>query len=83
MTIPVNNSNSVLNTALKGILKGMNDLQANASVIASAPSLAGENQKSMLTSLVDLKANVQQVQASAQVVKANDEMLGSLLDIKA
>ncbi len=70
------------NTALAGIQKGMNDLQKNASEIASKSTMEGENTKPLIESLVDLKANVQQVEASMKALQVNDEVVGTLLDIK-
>ena len=76
--------NSVsLNNAASGIYKGLDSLQSNASQIASKASLEGNNEQSLATSLVGLKTSVLQVAASAQVVKAIDETLGTLLDVKA
>ena len=76
--------NSVsLNNAASGIYKGLDSLQSNAGQIASKASLEGNNEQSLATSLVGLKTSVLQVAASAQVVKAIDETLGTLLDVKA
>ena len=76
--------NSVsLNNAASGIYKGLDSLQSNASQIASKATLEGNNEQSLATSLVGLKTSVLQVAASAQVVKAIDETLGTLLDVKA
>jgi len=71
------------NSAVAGIHKGLESLQQNASQIASKSTLEGENQQSLPESLVGLKTSVLQVQASAQALKAVDEVLGTLLDIKA
>jgi len=82
MIEPIKNSPSLLDTARTGIQNGLNDLQTNASEIASKSTMEGENTKPLLESLVDLKANVQQVKASAKVLHVSDEMIGTLLDIK-
>jgi len=79
----ITNSASPLDSALTGIKNGMNDLQKNASEIASKSTMEGENTKPLIESLVDLKANVQQVEASTKVLQVSDEMIGTLLDIKA
>lgn len=79
----IKNSASPLDSALTGIKNGMNDLQKNASEIASKSTMEGENTKPLIESLVDLKANVQQVEASTKVLQVSDEMIGTLLDIKA
>ena len=78
----IKNSPSLLDTARTGIQNGLNDLQTNASEIASKSTMEGENTKPLVESLVDLKANVQQVKASAKVLQVSDEMIGTLLDIK-
>lgn len=83
MIEPIKNTSSLHGTALTGIQKGMNDLQKNASEIASKSTMEGENTKPLIESLVDLKANVQQVEASMKVLQVSDEMIGTLLDIKA
>ena len=70
MTGPVNFSNG-----LNGIRVGLDGMQKTASQIASKDAMA--------ESLVELEIHKNQVGASAQVVKAYDQMLGTLLDIKA
>ena len=82
MIEPIKNSPSLLDTARTGIQNGLNDLQTNASEIASKSTMEGENTKPLVESLVDLQANVQQVKASAKVLHVSDEMIGTLLDIK-
>ncbi|MBL4785331.1 MAG: hypothetical protein JKY49_07870, partial [Cohaesibacteraceae bacterium] len=57
--------------------------QDNASQIANATTGDFNSQRSLLESVVDLKASVVQIQASMQVVKALDNALGTLLDVKA
>jgi len=74
--------NSLNNTALAGIQSGLGKLQENAGQIAGASSMDGTNTNSLLESLVDLKANVQQVSASMKVLKASDELMGTILDVK-
>ncbi len=78
----IKNSSSLLDTGMTGIQKGMNDLQKNASEIASKSTMEGENTKPLIESLVDLKANVQQVEVSTKLVQVSDEVIGTLLDIK-
>ncbi len=78
----IKNSPSLLDTARTGIQNGLNGLQTNASEIASKSTMEGENTKPLVESLVDLKANVQQVKASVKVLQVSDEMIGTLLDIK-
>ena len=72
-----------LDSSLAGIRSGLSGLQKAASEIASTETMTQGNPKDLAKSLVDLKVYELQVKASAQVVKAADEMLGTLLDIKA
>jgi len=72
-----------INIAMAGIQNGLNGMQENASQIASKAALEGGSTQSLVESLVDLKANVQQVNASAKFLAATDEVIGSLLDIRA
>ena len=74
---------SINNTALAGIQNGFNNLQKNASQIASASTMEGTNTQSLVEAVVDLKVNVQQVSASMEVLKVSDELIGTLLDINA
>jgi hypothetical protein len=77
------NSTSLLYTALSVIKIGMNELQKNAAEIAGKSTMEGENIKPLMESLVELKANVQQLEASTKVLQVSDEMIGTLLDIRA
>ncbi len=74
---------SISNTALAGIQNGFDSLQENASQIASKSTMEGTNTQSLVESVVDLKANVQQVSASMKVLKVSEELIGTILDIKA
>ncbi|MBL4712805.1 MAG: hypothetical protein JKX75_09990 [Gammaproteobacteria bacterium] len=74
---------SGFNSALSGVRNGFERLQDNASQIANATTGDFNSQRSLLESVVDLKASVVQIQASMQVVKALDNALGTLLDVKA
>jgi len=77
-------------SALSGIHKGMNALAKDAQVIASQGATeatsdsplnaASPLEKDVTSAIVDLKSSTHQVEASAKVIKAQDEMLGSLLD---
>ena len=73
---------SINNTALAGIQAGLNGLQKNASQIASKSTMEGNSTQPLVESLVDLKANVQQVSASVKLLEVNDQLIGSLLDTK-
>jgi len=74
---------SISNAAIAGIQSGFNDLQKNASQIASKSTMEGTSTQSLVEAVVDLKANVQQVSASMKVLKVSDELIGTILDIKA
>ena len=75
---------SVQSEAVQGIQRGLDGMRKNASEIASADQLnkAGKD-TSLVGSLVDLEQNKMQVQASAKVVSAVDEVLGSIIDLRA
>ena len=70
---------SSINSALNGIHAGTERVQRAAAQIAGAGSAAGD----LATPLVELKVGEFQVKASVQVIKAADQMLGSLIDITA
>ena len=74
---------SLNNIALSGIHKGLDDLQKNASQIAGETAKDGVDELSLLAAVVDLKANEMQVAASMKVLSASDELIGTILDIKA
>ena len=69
-------------SGLTGIRNGLDGIQKTASQIASKDTMEGGNSHELAESLVELKVYNHQVSASAQVVKATDQMLGTLLDIK-
>ncbi len=75
---------SVQSEAVQGIQRGLDGLRKNASEIASADQLnkAGEG-TDLVGALVDLQQNKIQVQASAKVVSAVDEVIGTIIDIRA
>lgn len=83
---------SVLSTGLQGVLTGVEGAQQAAQDIVTATTIGGstvdgtENPAAIVElteAIVDLKVSEQQVQASAAVIKSADEMLGTLVDIKA
>jgi len=74
---------SLNNIALSGIQKGLADLQKNASQIAGATVSEGTDDKPLIAAVVDLKANEMQVAASMKILNVSDELLGTILDIKA
>ena len=68
---------------LNGIRTGLDGIQKTASQIASKDAMRAEGPHALAESVIDLKVYTYQVDASAQVVKATDLMLGALLNIKA
>jgi hypothetical protein len=75
---------SVQNSALQGIQRGLDGMRQNAADIASADQLNRAGQGTDLeTSLVEMTQNKVQVQASAKVVSALDEVVGTLIDTRA
>jgi hypothetical protein len=70
-----------MNQAMLGVQRGLQGAQENAAKIASAGQMGGSS-ADLVEPLVNLKLNEQQIQASAEVIKRMDEMLGSLLDEK-
>ena len=72
---------SAMNSAMTGIQNGLSGMRKNAMEIAKmGPSMSTEQ---LTTSIVDLKSNEIQVQASAKVLETVDKTIGSLLDEKA
>lgn len=81
MAIGPVSSSSVLATGVQGVQTGM----ANASDAAGKIARLGTTEKDgdFVTPMVDLKQSELQVKASAAVIKSADEMIGTLIDIKA
>ncbi len=74
---------SVQNEAIQGIQRGLDGLRRNAQEIASADQLNNAGQETDLEgALLGLQESKTQVQASAKVVSAVDEMIGSIIDLK-
>ena len=75
---------AVQNSAVMGIQQGLNNMRKSATEIASADQLSQAGSDTDLAgSIVGLKQAEVQVQASAKVVSAVDEVLGTLLDTEA
>jgi len=72
-----------LSHAISGIQRGLAGARQHASEIASADSLGPVSPDSLAGPLVSLIQDRLQVSASAQALKAADDMLGSLFDAKA
>lgn len=75
-----------LNAGLNGINQGLSNMRRDASAIAQAinDSTNGiERPVDVATSLVNLKMDVLQIQASGKVVESVSTIIGSLLDVTA
>ncbi len=70
---------SALQTGIAGINTGIDGMRRSATRIAGNTT----NPADTVRALVDLHTNQHQLEASAKVVKASDEILGSLLDERA
>lgn len=79
---------SIQSSAVLGIQRGLDGMRKDAAEIASADQLnnAGADtatESDVTSALVNLKQNQVQVQASAKVVSALDEVIGSIIDTRA
>ncbi|MCG5516354.1 MULTISPECIES: hypothetical protein [unclassified Ectothiorhodospira] len=68
--------------ALTGIQAGMQGLRGNAVEIASAAALGGQGTRGIEQPLVEQRMNANQVEASAKVLQTENQMLGTLIDMK-
>jgi flagellar hook protein FlgE len=76
--------NSVTGSALQGIQRGLQGLRRNASEIASAQNMqTGSPSQDMTRSLVELHQNKLYTLANVKTLKTADQIIGTLLDIKA
>lgn len=72
-----------LSQAMLGIQRGLHSAGGHAAQIASKEAFENSSPTSMVEPLVGLTQDRLQVSASTQVLKAVDEMIGSLFDEKA
>jgi flagellar basal body rod protein FlgG len=78
------NVNSVLNTGLQGVQSGVEGVQKAASqIVRSGQDGAAGSNSDVVEPIVELKLYERSVEASAQIVKTADEVLGTLLDTMA
>lgn len=76
--------NSITGTALQGIQRGLQGLRRNASEIASAQNMnSGTPNKDLTRSLVELHQNELYTTINVKTLKTADQVIGTLLDIKA
>ena len=74
---------SALSQAMLGIQRGLASARDHAAEIAGAGQFNNDSPSSLVEPMLGLRQDELQVQASAQVLKAVDDMLGSLFDKKA
>ncbi len=74
---------SAIASSVLGIQRGLEGAKRNAAEIASVAQFTDENPKELAESLVELKLNAVQVQASAKALKIMHETIGTLLDVTA
>lgn len=72
-----------LNNAMLGIHRGLTGMRRNAAEIASADQFQSDSPAGLAKPLIDMRRDTVQVEASAAVVRAVDEAIGSLFDEKA
>lgn len=72
-----------INTSMNAISAGFDNLRNDAERIAGASAKGGEDTTDLAKAMIDLNADRQQIEASVKVVQAVDEVLGTLIDIKA
>ncbi len=77
------NVGSVFSQAVLGIQRGVSSASQHAAEIASAGQMNSASPTNLVESMVGLRQDELQVQASTQVLKAYDAMIGSLFDEKA
>ncbi len=78
------NINSVLQTGLQGVQQGVDGAEKAATqIVRGGKDGASGSNGDILEPIVDLKLYARSVEASAQVVKTADEVLGTLLDTMA
>ncbi len=74
--------NSISNNALQGYNQASQAMQKNASDIARSGTDAGKD-VNLTNSVVELKQNQQVAEANLKVLKSENELLGSIIDITA
>lgn len=68
-------------SGLNGIQSGLQSLNRNAAKIASADAI--QSGADITEPLINLIRDEQQVKASAKVIEASNNLIGTILDIKA
>lgn len=76
---------SIMQTGLEGMRTSQNKISQSADQIVKASTLNKDTSSNgdIIEPIVDMKAEQHVFDASAKIVKAADEMLGTLMNIKA
>jgi len=74
---------SSIQNGVLGIQRGLRGLRTSAAEIASADGMKAQGPAEVARPLVDMIAHRTQVEASAEVVKTADDLLGTLFDDQA
>jgi flagellar hook protein FlgE len=76
---------SISGSALQGIQRGLQGMRRNAGEIASARQMRGSTADTvdLTRALVEMKQTSYQTTASVKVLRTADQMIGTLLDVKA
>ena len=69
--------------AIQGIQRSFDNVRKTAENIATQPVRGTKQATDLTRSLVSLRQQEHQTAANVKVLKAADQMLGSLLDVKA
>lgn len=84
MDIGSASSGLAVNQGLIGMQRSQAEISRSAQQIVKAGTTESENpQNDIVESLVNIKVQTQVFDASAKIVKAADDTIGTLLDLKA
>jgi hypothetical protein len=72
--------NSIMGSAMQGIEKGFQGMRRVASEIASTQQTTQSKPTDLSRAMVEMKQHANQTKASTKVLKAADDMLGTLID---
>ncbi len=71
---------SITGPAIQGIQKGLQGMRRVASEIASTQQTTQANPTDLSRAMVEMKQHATQTKASTKVLKAADDLLGTLID---
>jgi len=74
---------SAVQSATNAIQKSRDNLDKDAAVVANSTAVDSVESRNTVNALVDSHQQVLYTQAAAKVIRAADEMVSSLLDVKA